>query len=140
MASNWSKVPVKLRRLKELATFALAAEGCADDTQFSVAFVDDEEMARLNMEFRAKEGATDVLSFAMADEFDPAFLGEVIIAPAEAGRNATESGTTVAGEMEALLVHGILHLVGFEHSSVAGEAEMFVRQEQLLESFAGRGR
>lgn len=140
MASNWSKVPVKLRRLKELAAFVLAAEGCADETQFSMAFVDDEEMARLNMEFRSKEGPTDVLSFAMADELDPAFLGEVIIAPAEAGKNAAESGTTVAEETETLLVHGILHLVGYDHGSPDGETEMFAHQEQLLKSFAGRGR
>ena len=140
MASNWSKVPVKLRRLKELALFALVTEGCADETQFSVAFVDDEEMSRLNMEFRTKEGPTDVLSFAMADELDPEFLGEVVISPAQAALNAAEEGTNLGAEMDALLVHGILHLVGYEHGSPDSESVMFARQEELLRSFAGRGR
>lgn len=140
MASNWSKVPVKLRRLKELASFALVAEGCADETQFSVAFVDDVEMSRLNMEFRTKEGPTDVLSFAMADELDPDFLGEVVISPAQAALNSLESHTTLEAEMEVLLVHGILHLVGYEHSSPDSRGVMFARQEELLMSFAGSGR
>jgi len=140
LASNWSKVPVKLRRLKELALFALAAEACADETQFSVALVGDEEMSRLNMKFRTKEGPTDVLSFAMADELDPEFLGEVVISPAQAALHAAEEGITLGAEMDALLVHGILHLVGYEHGSPDSESVMFARQEELLRSFAGRGR
>lgn len=92
------------------------------------------------MQFRSKKGPTDVLSFAMADELDPDFLGEVIISPAEAALNATESGGDLQAEIDVLLVHGILHLLGHKHSSPEDESEMFARQREVLKSFAGQGR
>lgn len=128
--------------LQELARFVLSREDKPSTTEASVSFVTDESIADLNERYRHKEGSTDVLSFEcdnVADEFSSsAFadgsvyeLGDVIIAPDVAARQTLEFGTTFEEEISLLLVHGLLHLCGYDHIE-DDEAEVMERQEAAI--------
>lgn len=131
--------------LEELARFALKRLALPATTELSITFVDIDEMARLNGAYRGKEGPTDVLSFE-CDNLDDSFpvsrdekglyaLGDVIIAPAIAQRQATEYETTFEEELELLLVHGILHLCGYDHIDDEEAAVMEGKQAELLRAW-----
>lgn len=99
----------------------------------SLCFVSDHEMARLNETYRKKKGTTDVLSFpseerdrpasvaARARELREEFLGDIAISPAVAGRNAKAFGRSLDGEIQILILHGVLHLLGYDHETDRGE-------------------
>ena len=101
----------------------------------SVCFIPDRAMARLNGKYRGKNRTTDVLSFPSEERAKPRalrrtaallrgeFLGDIAISPMAARRNAKLSGRTMANEIRVLLLHGILHLMGYDHESDRGEME-----------------
>jgi probable rRNA maturation factor len=101
----------------------------------SVCIVGDDEIRRLNRDHRGLDEVTDVLSFPV-DGLDPLppemerELGDVVISIAQARRQAAEAGVTDVEELTNLVVHGVLHLAGFDHETDAGE--MFERQDRLL--------
>jgi probable rRNA maturation factor len=105
--------------------------------EVTVCFVDDREMARLNRRFRGKPKPTDVLSFPGngdgADEFPSeggtSFLGDIAISPEAARRNARRFGRTLDEELRVLILHGVLHLAGYDHETDHGEMEVL---EKLL--------
>ena len=111
---------------------ALAESLSLSGRAFSVIFVGTDAMRRLNSEWRKKNSATDVLSFGYGDEFVDGlpFLGEIVIAPEIAMRHATEYGTSPEHEMRKLIVHGVLHLLGYDHETDGGE--MIRMQKQVL--------
>jgi probable rRNA maturation factor len=111
-----------------LARECLIGEGAAN-SELSVSFVNEEEMAALHLRYLGEEGPTDVLSFPLGDEDEDGvrILGDVVIAPAVAARN---SPADRAGELRLLIVHGILHLLGHDHMDDVDRAEMWVRQER----------
>ena len=137
--------------LEELALFVLEDEGAPANSEVSLSFVDDTHMARLNGEFRGKTGPTDVLSFecdGLDDGFDalpegvsdvPFELGDVIIAPDVAQRQSIEFGHSFEAEMSLLLVHGLLHLLGYDHIDDEEAEEMEARERELLGAWADRG-
>jgi len=111
----------------------------------SVALVDDDEMTHLNEQYRGIVGPTDVLSFGCDDPCpaasdEPIAIGDVIIAPDVARKQAAELGTTVEDELDLLLVHGILHLLGYDHESDADAAAMQARERVLLDAWSEAGR
>ena len=97
---------------------------------FNVCFVDDRAIKRLNVQYRGKPNATDVLSFpwqgsnggrgAAASEF-AGFLGDVVISVETARRNARREGHSTANEIRWLILHGVLHLLGYDHETDRGE-------------------
>jgi probable rRNA maturation factor len=91
----------------------------------TVAFVSDRAMRELNRRWRGKRGTTDVLSFpAGQDEFEQAegvSLGDVVISVEQAARQAGEQGLTFENEVEQLILHGLLHLRGYDHEADSGE-------------------
>lgn len=90
----------------------------------TVAFVSDEQIKKLNNEFRQKNYATDVLSFpSETDEFDADenYLGDIVISAEQAEKQALENGLTLELEIKQLILHGILHLCGFDHATDNGE-------------------
>ena len=92
----------------------------------SVAFVSDERMSELNKFFRGKEATTDVLSFPhAADEFDPNNdeLGDIVISAEQAERQAEENGLRLETEIRQLILHGLLHLCGYDHETDDGEMD-----------------
>ena len=94
----------------------------------SVSFVGDAQMARWNRAYRGKRGATDVLSFPASANGDArrgrnAYLGDIAISPAAAKRNARRFGRTLPEELRILILHGVLHLVGYDHETDNGEMD-----------------
>ncbi len=92
----------------------------------TVAFISDRRMKELNNFFRGKNSTTDVLSFpheadAFADDDDKEFLGDIVISAEQAERQAKENGLTIENEIEQLILHGILHLCGYDHETDSGE-------------------
>jgi probable rRNA maturation factor len=90
--------------------------------------VNDRSMARLNKRYRRTAGSTDVLSFPMREgpfaSFSPSLLGDVVISAETADRQATAAGRSLREELAALLVHGILHLLGYDHQTPSDATRM----------------
>jgi len=128
LVSNRQPVPVDETALVELASTTLRGEGVVD-AELSVSFIDDAEMEDLHLRYLGEPGPTDVLSFPLdplGGGEDHRLLGDVVIAPSVAARNNPKDP---GGELRLLLVHGILHLLGYDHEEEAGRAEMWARQE-----------
>ena len=135
--------------IRDLALFVLEREGKPINTEVSISFVDDTAMAELNERFRGMEGPTDVLSFecdgvdddlsAMTLAEDPVYeLGDVVIAPDVASRQTREFGTTFEEEISLLLVHGLLHLCGYDHIEDDEAEVMEKREAEILEAWSKR--
>lgn len=120
--------------LRALAVALLAAEGVEGACALGIAFVSEDEMRALNAEHRALDEVTDVLAFPL-DGRDalPAGLerqlGDVVVCFAQAERQAAEAGLATPAEVRTLVVHGLLHLLGHDHETDAGE--MLARQDEL---------
>ena len=122
------------------AAFLLDRLHLSPECELSIALVTEDEMTGLHVEWMDEPGPTDVLSFPMDDlgPGDPAgplpvgVLGDVIICPAVAQRQAAEAGHPVSDEISLLLTHGVLHLLGFDHAEPDEHARMFGLQDSLL--------
>ena len=105
-----------------------------DQAELSIALVGDKEMRPLNAKYRKKNRTTDVLSFP-ADESMPSksvLLGDVIISVEQARRQANERSKSLKSEMATLLIHGILHLLGYDHERSARQAKIMAGLEQKV--------
>lgn len=126
LVSDRQDLPVDASGLAALARSTLVGEGLVD-VELSVSFVDEAEITALHVRYLDEPGPTDVLSFPQDDDADGVrILGDVVICPAVAGRNAPGDP---AAELRLLLVHGILHLLGYDHEEDAEKARMWARQE-----------
>ncbi len=118
------KVPVDLETWQLFTSRALKATP-AGAANVTVAFVSDRQMRELNRQWRGKTGTTDVLSFpAGEDEFanpDGSNLGDVVISVEQAARQSREHGLTLDEEIAQLILHGLLHLCGYDHGTDKGE-------------------
>jgi probable rRNA maturation factor len=138
--NNESGAPVDERSLAALARFALDRMGIHPLAELSVLLVDTEAMEHLHRQWMDEPGPTDVLAFPMdelrpsVDEADPepGLLGDVVLCPQVAARQAAAAGHTTEDELHLLCTHGILHLLGYDHDEPAREKEMFHRQAELL--------
>ncbi|MGE5633216.1 MAG: rRNA maturation RNase YbeY [Caulobacteraceae bacterium] len=128
---------------------ALDYEECEDEFEVSISFVNNEEMRSLNREYRGIDSTTDVLSFPLMD-FDEEVdqndeededveyideelaLGDIVISMEKVKEQAEEYGHSFERELAFLLVHGMLHLLGYDHEDEAQEKAMFERQENIL--------
>jgi probable rRNA maturation factor len=124
--------PLEVESLRTLALDTLRGEGI-DRAELSVSFVDSDEIAELHDRFMGEPGPTDVLSFPL-DDVDEAegreatrLLGDVVVSPTEAERNNPDDPEA---ELRLLLVHGILHLLGYDHEEDAERSRMWERQER----------
>ena len=119
---------------------ALKFEEVNFSAELSVTFTDNEEIKRLNNEYRNIDRETDVLSFPLYDAGEIAFieekkapLGDIVISLEKAQAQAQEYGHSFEREVAFLTVHSVLHLLGYDHEvSEDGELEMFARQEEIL--------
>lgn len=108
----------------------------------AVCLIEDREIARMNQKYRGKRGSTDVLSFPVNGDLQAgrngkgrgAFLGDIAISPATARRNARDCGRPVSDELRILILHGVLHLLGYDHETDSGQME---RYEARLRSKLG---
>jgi probable rRNA maturation factor len=141
--ANESGIPVDERTLERLARFVLNELGVHPLVELSIRLVDVEAMTALHVHFMDEPGPTDVLAFPMDELHDqrddvdspdgpPTLLGDVVLCPAVAERQAREAGHTMDAELHLLCTHGILHLLGYDHADPAQEREMFGEQTRLL--------
>ena len=121
------KVKLDARSFAGFLTQALAAVEEAGGGDAAVAFVSDRRMRELNKLFRGKDATTDVLSFPHeADEFektDQRFLGDIVISAEQAARQAEENSLALDAEVKQLILHGLLHLCGYDHEADNGEMD-----------------
>lgn len=103
--------------------------------EFNIIFVDDEEIQRINREYRKIDRVTDVISFALCDDPDNQMeneLGDIFIDLDQAFRQAEEYGHSITREVAFLAVHGYLHLCGYDHMTEEDEKVMFAKQDEIL--------
>ncbi len=145
--------PVDLERFGSLARGALEEEGLTGVVEVSLIFQSEAAMSELNKEFMGKEGPTDVLSFPIDDEpvaggrFPdagsrgpgdspepemPRLVGDIVICPAVAHRNAIEHERNYDDEVALLVVHGALHLLGWDHVIDSDAEKMEAREREIL--------
>ena len=117
-----------------LITFVDKKERGEKSGEVSVTFVSNDEMKALNHQYRGKDEPTDVLSFPM-DEDDLPMLGDIVISVVRAKEQAVEFGHSFERELGFLLVHGFLHLIGYDHIEREDEKIMNDRQEEMLMAF-----
>ena len=137
------------RELVLLARYVLDAMRVHPQAELSIVLVDEPAMERLHVQWMDLPGPTDVMSFPMDElrpgsddeEPEPGLLGDVVLCPSVAEKQAAEAGHTAAEELLLLTTHGILHLLGFDHAEPDEEKQMFELQRRLLLTFlAERGR
>jgi probable rRNA maturation factor len=106
------------------------------DAELSILFCGSRAMRTLNREYRGKDRATDVLSFSLQEGrfpgLQPGLLGDIVIAVPVAEQQARAAGHSLAHEIDRLLVHGLLHLMGYDHEKGPQQARNMLRKEGLL--------
>lgn len=137
---------VDTAEISQLATWVLREMRVHPQADLNVVLVDEQSMADLHVKWLDLEGPTDVMSFPM-DELRPAppgaepqegILGDIVVCPAVAARQAREAGHATMEEILLLVTHGILHLLGYDHAEPDERKEMFDLQRHLLLAFLAR--
>lgn len=128
-------------KLYELLAFALKREKL-DNVEFDVIFVDSNTIHDINKTYRNVDRVTDVISFALEDnktiELDHRLLGDIYICVERAEEQAKEYGHSFLRELAFLTIHGLLHLLGYDHMEKEEEKIMFQKQENILNEFGIR--
>ena len=135
--------PLEAGWLVELASDVLTAERLPADTAVGVSLVTESRMKQLNEDAMGKTGPTDVLSFPLEDgvpgsppvrtaDGPPIHLGDVVICPVVVTRNAANGGVRFEDELALMVVHGVLHLLGYDHVDDSEAERMEDRERQLL--------
>lgn len=132
--------------LIDVATFVLGEMDVHPDAEATISVVDVATMSDLHVRWMDLEGPTDVMSFPMdeltpgmghpdAQPFGPAMLGDIILCPEFAAKQAAKAGHDVGHELALLTTHGCLHLLGYDHIEPEDEQEMFALQNELLQDW-----
>ena len=142
---NESGVDVPEQLIIEAARFAMARMDVHPAAELSIQLVDLQAMTDLHVQWMDLPGPTDVMSFPMdeltpggrpdAADPGPAMLGDIVLCPEFAAGQAAEAGNSVEAELEMLTVHGVLHLLGYDHAEPSEEKEMFSLQAELLQGY-----
>ena len=141
--NNESDQAVDEARVLNLASFALDNLRIHPDAELAIQFVNEDAMTELHIQWMDEPGPTDVLSFPM-DELRPGnevelsapgLLGDIVICPQVAKKQAETAGHETINEIHLLTTHGILHLLGYDHAEPDDEKEMFGLQREILEAF-----
>lgn len=132
---NNSSVQCNESAIASVSEFALNKMGIHQESELGIRFVNEDEMSQLHVKWMDLTGPTDVLSFPM-DELKPnsaangpGVIGDIVLCPAYAEKNGKQS---LEKELELLTVHGVLHLLGFDHEDIEDEKKMFALQEEIL--------
>jgi probable rRNA maturation factor len=143
--SNESGVDVSENELISVARFVIKKMDVNPAAELSMVLLDTPAMADLHMRWMDLPGPTDVMSFPMdelepggrpdAPEPGPSMLGDIVLCPEFAAKQAEKVGHSLAQELALLTVHGVLHLLGYDHAEPDEEREMFALQRELLEEW-----
>ncbi len=163
VADEQTDLPVDLERYARLVRHVLVAEQVPVDVELSVLFVDEDTIAEYHERFLGEPGPTDVMAFPIDDDLTPSgrhpdhggrgpgapdaiadepppILGDVMVCPAFAAREAAQRGVELVDELSLLVVHGVLHLLNYDHHEPNDELVMQRRQQELLDAFAASER
>ena len=147
--ANESGAEIDESSLVKLAGHVLGRMGIHPLAELSILIVDEAAMSQLHEQWMGEPGPTDVLAFPMDElrpspggsrqegdaPLDPALLGDVVLCPQVAAKQAVEAGHSARDELELLCTHGILHLLGYDHAEPEEHAEMFGLQGELLDAW-----
>ena len=145
---NESGTKIAIKKLSALSRFVMDRMRVHPLAELCIKVVDEDTIATLNERWMEATGSTDVLAFPM-DELRPGLvnedpeegvLGDLVVCPAVAERQAKEAGHPVEDELDLLTVHGILHLLGYDHAEPEEHKEMFGLQARLLTEWQGARR
>ncbi len=140
LATSGIRHSIPARWLRGVAHAALRAARCPGAAGIEVALVDDPTMARLNWRFLRHRGPTDVMTFPAGERSEDGVLGEIIISVDRAREQARRFGHPLRREVALLLVHGILHLRGYDDRTPRQAARMHARAEAILDRVLARRR
>jgi probable rRNA maturation factor len=144
---NESDQELDVRHLSTLSRFVMDRMRVHPQAELCIKAVDEATITELNQRWMEAEGPTDVLAFPM-DELRPGLvnedpeegvLGDLVLCPAVAIRQGEAAGHGTLAELELLTVHGILHLLGYDHAEPEEHKEMFALQDELLAAWRSRG-
>ena len=136
--TNSSGQLVPSNEVTSLLLFAMAGLNLNADCDLSVGFIDDEYMSELHIKWMNEPGSTDVLSFPMdmpEKDGDVVTLGDIMISPLFAADQAQVAGHSTEHEIYILAVHGLLHILGYDHAEPEEERVMFALQEEIVENW-----
>ncbi len=135
--ANEQELSVDEPSLSSLARHVLDKEGLDESAELSILLIGADHIRRLNARFAGNDYATDVLSFPMMDdeEANESMLGDVVLCPEIARAHAEKLNHSLDRELNVLLVHGILHLLGYDHQGKTDQSEMERRLTEILESY-----
>lgn len=137
--TNRSGVIAPEREIESLLTFGISYMDLHPECEVSVTFVDDKEMEELHIKWMDEPGTTDVLSFPMdmpEGKNDPQMLGDIVIDPLVAAKQAATAGHSTEHEIFILAAHGLLHILGYDHADKDEEKVMFDLQETIVKKWA----
>ncbi|MBT2643743.1 rRNA maturation RNase YbeY [Bacillus sp. ISL-41] len=139
----------EINEIEKLLNYTAEKENVQEGSELSVTFVSNERIQEINREYRDKDRPTDVISFALEEmgegeleivgEGIPRILGDIIISIPKAREQAEEYNHSFMRELGFLAVHGLLHLLGYDHMNEQDEKQMFDRQKEILDGY-GLGR
>lgn len=128
----------EIEDLKQLLEYALKRENL-DNVEFDIIFVNNDKIHEINKNYRGVDRPTDVISFALEDnktiELDHRLLGDIYISIDKAHEQALEYGHSFKRELSFLSIHGLLHLLGYDHMKEEDEKVMFKKQDDILNEF-----
>ena len=134
-------LPIQTETIHQEARAILNASGNPDG-ELSILLVDDEQISALNRDYLHREGPTNVIAFAMQEgefsQISPQLLGDVVISVETARREADAAGIAVDQRLAELLVHGVLHLFGYDHETEDADAEAMEEKSRALLKVLGR--
>ena len=137
ISSSQHSLRVPRKQLAELIAFVAAQEG-ASLGEVDLAVVDSRRIAELNRHYLRHAGTTDVLSFDLSEASRPGLCVQLVVCGDEAVRQGRLRGLKPQRELMLYVVHGLLHLMGYEDRSIRGAAAMHAREDEILDAFARR--
>lgn len=128
------------REIRKFTQGVLNLLGC-DRKELSLVLVNDRQIAQINRDYLGRDKPTNVISFAMAEgefgDMETGLLGDVIVSVDTAFRHAADSGADPLDEVRYLIIHGILHIAGFDHETGAGGREMRKKEAEIFSALKG---
>jgi probable rRNA maturation factor len=131
--NNQRKIKIDRRKIRGTIFKILKILDCADK-EISLSFVDDEKIKQLNKQYLGKDRATNVLSFSLREDeygnINPQILGDIVISVETAQKDAIQGNLTIAQEIDFLIIHGLLHLLGYNHENTTKKETNTMRQKE----------
>jgi probable rRNA maturation factor len=140
--NNQRKIKIDRRKIRGTIFKILKILDCVDK-EITLSFVDDEKIKQLNKQYLGKDKATNVLSFSLREDeygnINPQILGDIVISVETAQKDAIQGNLTIAQEIDFLIIHGLLHLLGYDHENTTKKetSKMRKKERELFNSVNG---